>query len=169
MLYDAVLLPNVGLEWAFAKHWSIGANWAYTWLSNDSKHRYWRIYGGDAELRYWFGGPDVKPLTGHHVGAYGGIVTYDIEFGGKGYLGDRWSYFFGLSYGYSMPIARRLNLDFTLGIGYMGGEYKEYEPFADGYHWIETKQRKWFGPTKAEISLIWLIGHGNTNKKGKKK
>lgn len=168
MLYDAILLPNVGLEWAFDKHWSIGANWAYTWISNDSKHRYWRIYGGDAELRYWLGGPDVKPLTGHHFGAYGGIVTYDIEFGGKGYLGDRWSYFFGLSYGYSMPIARRLNIDFTLGIGYLGGEYKEYRPKNGYYFWEATKQRKWFGPTKAEISLVWLIGHGNTNKKGKK-
>lgn len=164
LLFDVVLLPNIALEWAFAKHWSVSADWEYAWWSNRDKHRYWRIYGGDVELRYWFGGPDVKPLTGHHVGAYAGIVTYDIEFGGTGYLGDKWSYLFGLSYGYSMPIARRLNLDFELGIGYMGGEYYEYEPIGKQYMWKQTKQRKWFGPTRAEVTLVWLLGRGNTNK-----
>ncbi|MFK2066771.1 DUF3575 domain-containing protein, partial [Bacteroides fragilis] len=29
----------------------------------------------------------------------------------------------------------------------------------------ETRQRHWFGPTKAEISLVWLIGRGNYNEK----
>lgn len=157
LLYDAVLLPNIGVEWAFAKHWSAAANWMYTWLSNDAKHRYWRIYGGDLELRYWLASDEARPLKGHHFGAYGGILTYDIEFGGKGYQAHKWSYHFGLSYGYSMPIARRLNLDFNIGIGYLGGEYYEYEPYYDGYHWLATKQRRWFGPTKAEVSLVWLL------------
>ena len=166
LLYDAVLLPNIGVEWSFAPQWSAAVNWEYTWLSNDAKHRYWRIYGGDAELRYWFGqAAKEKRLTGHHVGAYGGIVTYDIEFGGTGYQGRPWSYLFGLSYGYAMPIGRRLNLDFEIGLGYLGGKYYEYEPYGNTYHWTETKQRHWFGPTKAGVTLVWLLGHGNTNKK----
>lgn len=157
LLYDAILIPNIGVEWGFADHWSAAANWMYTWLSNDAKHRYWRIYGGDLELRYWLGSDETRPLKGHHFGAYGGMLTYDIEFGGKGYQAHKWSYHFGLSYGYSMPIARRLNLDFNIGIGYLGGEYYEYEPYYDGYHWLATKQRRWFGPTKAEVSLVWLL------------
>ena len=161
LLYDAVLTPNIALEWAFADHWSVSANWMYAWWSNRAKHRFWRIYGGDLEMRYWMGGEGVKPLTGHHFGVYGGILTYDFEFGGKGYLGDKWSYHFGLSYGYSMPIARRLNLDFELGIGYLGGKYHEYEPFGNEYHWLETKQRHWFGPTRAEVSLVWLLFNRN--------
>ena len=32
------------------------------------------------------------------------------------------------------------------------------------YVWQATKERHWFGPTKAEISLVWLIGRGNFNK-----
>lgn len=168
LLYDALLTPNIGVEWAFDKHWSVNATWMYAWWSNYSKHRFWRIYGGDLEVRYWLGGPDVKPLTGHHFGVYGGILTYDFEFGGKGYLGDRWSYDFGVSYGYSMPIARRLNLDFVLGIGYLGGKYYEYRPNGDRYLWQATKQRKWFGPTRAEVTLTWLLGHGNTNDKKNK-
>lgn len=101
----------------------------YAWWKSDRKHNYWRIYGGDVELRRWFGRRAVeKPFSGHHVGLYGQIVTYDFELGGKGYLGDKWSYGGGVAYGYSLPVGHRFNVDFTLGIGYLGGSYKEYIP-----------------------------------------
>lgn len=99
------------------------------------------------------------------MGIYGAIVTYDFELGGRGYLGNKWSYHTGIEYGYSLPVAKRLNLDFTLGIGYLGGEYMEYLPIDNHYVWQATKQRHWLGPTKAEVSLVWLIGYGNINKK----
>ena len=91
------------------------------------------------------------------------MLTYDLELGGKGYLGDKWSYGAGIEYGYSLPVAKRLNIDFSLGIGYLGGKYMKYLPMDGHYVWQYTKQRHWFGPTKAEISLVWLIGRGNTN------
>ena len=126
-------------------------------------HNYWRTYGGDVELRKWLGSAAKrKPLTGHHIGAYAQIVTYDFELGGRGYLADRWSYAAGVSYGYSLPVAKRLNIDFSIGLGYMGGEYKEYLPQDGHYVWQSTKRRHWIGQTKAEISLVWLIGRGNT-------
>lgn len=165
MLYDAALVPNIGVEFYLGKDWTIGGNWMYAWWNSDRKHNYWRIYGGDLNVRKYFGKKaKEKPLTGHHLGVYGGIVTYDFELGGKGYLGDRWSYHIGIEYGYSLPIAKRLNIDFGIGIGYLGGEYKEYVPKDGHYVWQATKNRHWFGPTKAEISLVWLIGRGNTNK-----
>lgn len=87
--------------------------------------------------------------------------------GGKpgGTLWDKMNYIVGAEYGYSLPIARRLNIDFTIGAGYWGGIYHEYKPEADYYLWQSTKERRWIGPTKAEISLVWLIGNGNTNRK----
>lgn len=94
-----------------------------------------------------------------------GRVTYDFELGGKGYLGDKWSYGGGVAYGYSLPVGHRFNVDFTLGIGYLGGSYKEYIPLDGHYVWQTTKKRRWFGPTKAGISLVWLIGRGNYNEK----
>lgn len=165
MLYDALLVPNGGLEIYLGKNWSIDAYWMYAWWKSDRVHNYWRIYGGDVELRKWLGSAAKrKPLTGHHIGAYAQIVTYDFELGGRGYLADRWSYAAGMSYGYSLPVAKRLNIDFSIGLGYMGGEYKEYLPQDGHYVWQSTKRRHWIGPTKAEISLVWLIGRGNTNK-----
>lgn len=166
MLYDAALVPNIGVEFYLGKGWSIGGNWMYAWWKSDRRHNYWRVYGGDLNVRKYFGKrAKEKPLTGHHLGVYGGIVTYDFELGGKGYLGDRWSYHAGIEYGYSLPIAKRLNIDFGIGIGYLGGEYKEYKPIDGHYVWQATKNRHWFGPTKAEISLVWLIGRDNTNKR----
>lgn len=165
MLYDAMLVPNGGLEIYLGKNWSIDAYWMYAWWKSDRVHNYWRTYGGDVELRKWLGSAARrKPLTGHHIGAYAQIVTYDFELGGRGYLADRWSYAAGVSYGYSLPVAKRLNIDFSMGLGYMGGEYKEYLPQDGHYVWQSTKRRHWIGPTKAEISLVWLIGRGNTNR-----
>ena len=67
--------------------------------------------------------------------------------------------------GIRLLAARRLNLDFVIGLGYWSGEYHTYDPVDDHYVWKETRQRHWFGPTKAEISLVWLIGRGNYNEK----
>ena len=86
------------------------------------------------------------------------MLTYDFEWGGTGYLGEKWSYAAGIAVGYSKNIAKNLNLDFTLGVGYLTGEYKEYEPIDNCYVWQATKNRHWVGPTKAEVSLVWLLG-----------
>ena len=174
MLYDALLIPNVGAEFYLGRNWSVVAGWMYGWWKRDRSHWYWRAYGGDVALRKWFGkAAKEKPLTGHHIGVYGQVFTFDFETGGRGYMGGKpggtlWekaNYAMGIEYGYSLPIARRLNIDFTIGAGYWGGTYYEYKPEDDCYVWQSTKQRHWVGPTKAEVSLVWLIGRGNYNKK----
>lgn len=172
MLYDVLAVPNIGVEFYLGGDWSIGANWMYAWWKNDRKHWYSRVYGGDIAVRKWLGRKaKEKPLTGHHLGVYGQVLTYDFETGGKGHMAgtpggslfDRANWAAGLEYGYSLPIARKLNIDFTVGVGYMGGKYHEYVPADGHYVWQATKRRRWFGPTKAEISLVWLLGRENYN------
>ncbi len=173
ILYDLLAVPGIGVEFYLGKGWSVVADWMYGWWKTDRRHWYWRAYGGDIAVRRWFGrAAREKPLTGHHIGLYGQIFTYDFETGGRGYMGgkpggtlwDKMNYAAGVEYGYSLPIARKLNLDFTIGIGYWGGTYHEYLPEDGCYVWQCTRQRHWFGPTKAEVSLVWLIGRGNYNK-----
>ena len=83
LVYDALLVPNIGVEFALGKGWTLGGNWMYGWWKNDRRHRYWRVYGGEVGLRKYFGQrASDKPLTGHHVGVYGQLLTYDFEFGG---------------------------------------------------------------------------------------
>lgn len=174
LLYDAALIPNLGAEFYVGRGWSVGGSWMYAWWNSDRKHKYWRTYGGELDIRKYFGRrAGEKPLTGHHLGLYGQMLTYDFELGGKGYMGgrpggtlwDKMHWGVGLEYGYSLPVGRRLNLDFGIGVGYLGGEYWEYTPQDDHYLWLRTKKRHWFGPTKAEVSLVWLIGRGNSNEK----
>lgn len=171
MLYDAAMIPNLGLEFSLGRRWSmelegIGAFWAF-----EKKHNFYRVGAGSIEVRKWLGKPSRTPLTGHFLGAYGMLGTYNFKMGGTGNKSDgtlSWSA--GISYGYSMPIARKLNLEFSLGIGYMQGDYKEYyyNPTDDCYPWVKTAKRTYFGPTKAEVSLVWLIGRGENPGKGKK-
>ena len=166
LLYDAVLIPNAGMEVNLGRQWTVGLDGFYTWFSSDSRHRYWQGYGGYMTLRRYFGSCDSSSgicnprLTGHHIGVYALGLTYDVEWGGRGYQADRFGFGGGVEYGYSLPIGRKLCLDFSLGIGFQDGEYKEYDPVDDHYVWQTTNKRHWFGPTKAEVSLKWLLGKG---------
>lgn len=174
LLYDALLLPNIGAEFYIGKGWSLTADWMYGWWDRDRSHYYWRAYGGTIGARKWFGRKaSEKPLTGHHLGIFAGVVTYDFELGKGGIMGglphrtlwDRCNIISGVEYGYSLPVARRLNIDFTIGIGYLGGKYLKYEPKDGFYIWQSTHRLHWFGPTKAEVSLVWLLGCDNYNRR----
>ena len=138
MLYDAALVPNLGVDFYLGRNISVGGNWQYAWWSKDSRHRYWRLYGGDINARWCCN------------------------------IWDRASWGAGVEYGFSLPIARYFNIDFTLGVGYLGGTCLDYRVIDDHYVWQATKRRHWFGPTKAEISLVWLLGNGNVNTKKEK-
>ena len=174
MLYDALALPNVGVEFYLGKNFSLGGNWLYGWWKTDRHHRYWRAYGGELFGRWWFGKrAHSKPLTGHHLGLYGQVYTYDFELGDTGEMGgkpggslwDRCLWGAGLEYGYSLPIGKRVNIDLSLGVGYTTGLYHKYKPVDDHYVWQSTHRRKYFGPTKVEVAFVWLIGRDNVNRK----
>ncbi len=167
MLYDAAAVPNIAMEIALGNRWSIEAGWMYAGWKSAGRHRSWRINGGEAGVRFYIKGApgDNSLLTGHHIGIYGQMLTYDFQFGGEGEIADNWSYGAGIAYGYSLPVARHLNIDFTLGIGYLGGKYKKYHPVDDCDVWDATYTRNWFGPTKVEVALVWYIG-GNKARKG---
>lgn len=169
LLLDLIALPNLGAEIYVGGSVSLAPEWTHGWWKSDPRARYWRLYGGSLTARYWWG--SSKPLTAHHIGLTAGLYTYDFEWGGRGQLGgrpggrllDEPHLLTAVEYGYSLPIASRLNLDFTLGLGYIRGLYHEYTPQEGRYIWQVTKRRNYLGPTKAQISLVWLIGRGNTN------
>ncbi len=167
LLYDAILLPNLAVEFSLPRRWSIELEGMWSWWGpSGSKHLYHRIQAGGVEVRKWLGNRDRTPLTGHFLGAYGYFGNYDIRLNGTGFQGPKGSVSAGLTYGYSTPLARRLNLEFTLGVGYVAGEYYKYsyDEANNRYPWRSTERLRWFGPTKAKISLAWLIGSGKNEK-----
>ena len=73
----------------------------------------------------------------------------------------------GLSLGYAHRIgrSRSLRMEYTLGVGYLRSNYEAYDRVRDTkygdikvvrYPW-ETRRLNWIGPTRARISLVWLL------------
>lgn len=170
MLYDAATVPNLGVELYLCYGWSVHANWAYAWWKSDRHGRCLRYNGGEIAARRWFG---PMRLSGHHVGLYAQVMQYQVEWNHHGYLSGRPggdltqlpSYAFGLEYGYSLPVSTRFNIDFSIGLGYQGGQYNKYRTDDGCKAWETTRLRHWVGPTKASISLVWHLGARANNKK----
>lgn len=167
MLYDVVVAPNIGLEARIADKWSVAASGVYGWMDGSPWYDNIRVVAGDAELRYWLTGNAMR--QGLHIGAYGAVYRYDFLFGNKGEEAKaNWGT--GLSCGYAVSLDRHFSIDFSIGIGYVGGRYQSYEVTDDAYHhnvWTADKIRHYIGPTKAEISLVWhIFGLSSQQKKG---
>ena len=56
-----------------------------------------------------------------------------------------------------MRLSRSLGLDFSVGLGYIGGKYRKYEPYRGQYLQTSTVTRHYFGPSKLEATLVWHI------------
>ena len=166
MLYDVALTPNLGVGMGVTDRLTVTADWMWARWSNRDRRRYWRIYGGDLELRYRIGpARDGRPLAGHHIGVYCSLACYDFQAGRShtGVLSDRYNYAVGVSYTYSLPVSARFNIDFSLGVGYLWGTYKKHTPIDDCDVWLSTHRLRWFGPTRVGVSLVWLVGNAVAN------
>lgn len=170
LLYDAALIPTIGAEFDLGKLWSIGFDYNGTWFYSVSRHRYWQTIGGYLTLRrYLKADEEGRPFMGHHFGVYGQLLTFDIEFGDKGWQGAYPNWGGGIEYGYSAWLSNRLNIDFSIGVGYLRLKYKEYDPDGDSFKWRGTYRRNWWGPTKAEVSLKWLLYKRKKHQKANQK
>lgn len=175
MLYDAMLIPNIGFEIAYSNSWSVSSQWVFGTWQNKAHYQSRKIYGGELEARRWFGKkPKNQPYAGQHLGIYIQGYSFDLQFGKqKGYTTNYdWLFGTGISYGYSLPVVKNLKLDFSLGIGAFGGKYRKYysdknqATGIDCHVWTEDKRLRYFGPTKLEVSLVWCI-HNNTGSRQK--
>lgn len=162
LLFDALFIPNLSLEFPLGAGWSAGANWMYGWTERNARRLVY-AYGGELHIRYWTP-QQPRPLAGHHFGIYAQMLRFNVKQSQRGYLSDRWSYGAGFEYGYSIPLGSRLRLDLTVGMGYLTGTYREYTRQDGCDVWQATKRLQWAGPAKAEISVIWVIGRAK--KKG---
>lgn len=165
LLYDAVLIPDIGVEFCLGKNWSVAGNWMYAWWKSDRKHNYWRIYGemwscaaGSVGERWKNRFPGImSDCTGRSspmISNWVGKVTWGIN-GVTGRRGLRLLVTCGTSVQCGFHVGNRLPWRIVQGV----------HPFDGHYVWQTTKNRRWFGPTKAGISLVWLIGRGNYNEK----
>lgn len=169
LLYDAATALNFAVEIPMSERYSILYEHHCPWWNIGNRYALQLLsFGG--EFRWWFL-PQPREatgklkqrdaLTGHFLGLYGMGGKFDVQAGRE--LGCNQCYFLsgGLSYGYAFPIGKYLNLEFSVSAGYAKVDYQHYIPAEDWSLLIRDKNNKgtmhYFGPTKAEISLVLPI------------
>lgn len=150
LLRWATLTPDLGLEWRIGPSWSILANGSWTsWTWNDKARRYalWEVL---PEVRYYIG----KEKRGY-LGAMYKVGQFNYKFSATGKQGDLTGG--GITGGYRLRLNRSLDLDFSLGMGYLRADYDRYT-VTGGVRVRDGKGSKdWWGPVSAGITLTWNI------------
>lgn len=157
-----LLVPalNFGVEVPIGKHWSVGADYYYPWVwpkrdnINCFEFLAWGIEG-----RYWFGRNRtlLDRLQGHSVGVYGYMGYFDFERNYNGHQGEFVNV--GVDYTYAMAVGKKkgLHFEFSLGIGYIYSLARQYTVIETAGPLISnkvTRKINYFGPTKANVSLV---------------
>lgn len=161
LLYDLALAPNIEVELPLGKRWSLNVEYKCPWWS-DSEHGFcYQLISGGTETRYWLGNRHTRGrLSGHFLGIYAEGGTYDFQLEKKqGYRGKYYAAA-GMAYGYVHSLARHLAIEFSVGIGYLDTEYRKYISYGNDLVWASSGKYHFVGPTKAKVSLVWLLTSG---------
>lgn len=168
LLYDATSTLNLGFEFGLSKKWTLDVSGNYNpWtFSANRKMKHWLV---QPEARYWL----CEKFNGHffgihaHGGQYnwGGMLPWGFKNGKMFGIESRqmsehrfqgWLAGAGISYGYQWILSNRWSLEASLGVGYAYLDYGKYKCEKCGEK-IKDEHRNYFGPTKAAISIIYII------------
>ena len=105
------------------------------WINKDAQG-----VGLQPELRYYLSG---RPMYHLFVGASGLTGTYSLHFNDKHYVGSAAG--IGLTFGYVVPLNRRLNVDVHSGFGIIHTQDREL-----GYENLTL-------PTKAGVTITYIL------------
>lgn len=162
LLYDITVTFNLGVEFAVTDKWTMDVSGNVNSWNFFSKSRKWKHVLIQPELRYWF----CEHFNGHFVGlhlqaglfnignlpALGGAISENMQqYRYQGYL-----YGGGLTYGYQWALSGRWSVETSIGLGFAYVNYDKY-PCGSCGRKIKNDSKKYFGPTKASISLIYSI------------
>lgn len=157
-LWWATTSPNAAVEFSFARKWSADISLVYNpWkLDNVRSRRFWLV---QPEARYWFCNVFEKHFLGVHAIGGGYTVGHlDLPFAGelRDHHYDGFMYGAGIAWGYHLPVGKRWGVEFTLGAGWIHFEYDKLR-CGECYENLGRYKRDYFGPTKAGISLLFMI------------
>lgn len=164
LLYGAYTsTPNLGIELGISSRSTLELNGSYNWFTSDKITSYKKLvhWLGVGEYRYWtcerfnghFWGIHVLGtqynIAGHKLPLLFGSDSKQFRYEGFGVGG-------GLSYGYHFFLGNRWSMEANIGVGYIRLHYDKFRCETCGEK-IKTENRNYFGPTKAAISLVYLI------------
>jgi len=161
VLSDAVGSPNISLEQSLGGRLSLDVSGHYNPFSSEGSMRRRKHWLVQSELRLW----RCQPFSGHFIGLHVlageyNIADADLPLGlYKGTKTWRYEGFVmgtGISYGYHFILSPHWGIEAVLGAGYVRASYDRYrcahcgEKLGSGY-------KNYLGPTKAAISVVYLI------------
>lgn len=155
LLYDATTSMNLGVEFktAYKRTFELPVTYNPWTFSGGKKFKHILV---QPELRWWL----CEPFSGHYWGVHAHYAYFNVGGIGSSHMKkhryEGWLAGAGISYGYQYYFAPRWNLDLNIGVGYAYLHYEKYDCATCGeYH--GKKHKNYFGPTKAAVSLIYLI------------
>ena len=68
LLYDAILMPSLEIEYRFHPRWSLNLEGDMAWWKKDSRHKYYQLATISPEIRWWF--KQKERRQGHYAGFF---------------------------------------------------------------------------------------------------
>lgn len=159
LLYDAFLLPTLGVEWRVNDRFGIKLDGSLSWWGNEHGkiQKMWLL---NPEVR-WYLLKNKHFYTGVS-GNFGRYNIYNHAIGNilskdNGYQGRMWST--GITVGYQLCLSRHFAIDFNLGLGYTRFDYDTFG-ITDGIRVYKERDctKKFWGPTQVGLHFVWMIG-----------
>lgn len=162
LLYGAgTLTPNLGVEIGLGKRTTLDLRGSYNpWNlkgseTDNKKLVHWIV---QPEFRYWL----CQKFNGHFFGVHALYAQYNVGGHDVPMLFDKEFRYEGnaigggISYGYHLMLGKRWGAEFNAGVGVAAMKYDKYDCPKCGDK-VGTFDKTYFGPTKAGITLIYLI------------
>lgn len=165
IIYDATATVNLGLEVGLGRKVSLDISGdIHPWVLPNG----WRLthYLVQPELRIW----TRERFKGHFLAANvlgakfnAGNIKNNIYFMGHDlsplgrYRLEGIAYGAGLAYGYAFNVARHLNLELELGLGYIKADFDAYRLGETESLYAKDSHVRYFGPTKGAFNIVFIF------------
>lgn len=160
LLYGAAALaPNLGIEIGTSRRNSLEIWGSYNGWEHGSKDtKQLQHFIVRPEFRWWM----CERYNGHFVGVNAMYAHYQVSGKkipmlfkkGNRYDGD--AYGVGFTYGYQLPLGKKWGFEFNVGVGAVYLHYDRYTCEACDRQAVK-KDKFYFGPTRAGVSLVFMI------------
>ncbi|MDR1918640.1 MAG: DUF3575 domain-containing protein [Tannerellaceae bacterium] len=161
LLYDATGTVNIGGEYAINKTMSVSLSANYNGWTLQAPYS-WQHLLIQPEGRYWL----RETFNEHYFGVHALYATFDVQrmslpffgFTRRNLYTDGMAYGGGISYGYHLYLTPKLNVEFSLGVGYLQLKYYKID-YRQAQEKNETNHlmRSYVGPTQIGISIVYII------------
>ena len=171
LAYDALLTPNLSVEFSLGKKWTLDAQVGmnFFFYENDAtanryKTRKWSHWLVQPEVRYWTCETFNGLFWGIHThGGQMNVAGINIPFiiqnhsrEMKGHRYEGYIYGCGDTAGYHWILSSRFSVEASLGVGYARVKYDKFRCTSCGKK-IGKGKADYLGPTKLAVSIVYMI------------